>query len=643
MDGVYKMILMQLSNIMKSFAGIPVLQNINVEVKSNDRIAIVGRNGAGKSTLLKIMTGEIEYDSGNIYQIKDVQIGYLAQHKALSSHLTIWDELLLLFSHLIKEEKEIMTLATTIGENASNGQVDDKIIEEYGKRQEQFEALGGYRYESDIKGVLIGLGFSEEDFKLTINDLSGGQKTRLALGKLLLQRPDILILDEPTNHLDIDTLTWLESYLKNYEGALVIVSHDRYFLDKLVSTVYEITYRQIQKYNGSYTHFLHEKAQNYEREWKMYEKQRQEIKMMEDFIQRNIARASTTKRAQSRRKQLEKLERVERPLGEESTASFSFQINKSSGNDVLTVEQLSIKHEDSSTPLFTNVSFHIYKGERVALIGKNGIGKTTLLKAILKKHHQITIGANVEIGFYDQEQKHLNEKNTLLEEVWDQFPHKNEQDIRTILGNFLFSGDDVLKTIRTLSGGEKARVALAKLMLQKANFLVLDEPTNHLDLVSKEILEAALMDYQGTILFVSHDRYFINKIADKVIELQSSGITEYLGDYDYFVEKKMEDEERKKLENSSHTNSKAEHQKNENLSFEEQKSRERLARKKERQITAVEQQIEHLEEQLRNFEKEIVHPENIHNHEKMYELTNEMEQIKEQINKLLEKWELLHS
>src|SRR5690625_3571616 len=403
------MIVMQLNNIMKSFAGIPVLKHINVEVKSNDRIAIVGRNGAGKSTLLKIMTGEMEYDSGNIYQIKDVQIGYLAQHKALSSHLTIWEELLSLFSNLMKEEKEMMELATTIGENASIGQVDDKIIEEYGRRQEQFEALGGYRYESDIKGVLIGLGFSEEDFNLTVNDLSGGQKTRLALGKLLLQRPDILILDEPTNHLDIDTLTWLENYLKNYEGALVIVSHDRYFLDKLVSTVYEITYGQIQKYSGSYTQFLHEKARNYEREVKMFEKQQQEIKMMEDFIQRNIARASTTKRAQSRRKQLEKLDRVDRPLGEESNASFSFQINKSSGNDVLTIDQLSIKHDDSTTPLFTNASFHIYKGERVALIGKNGIGKTTLLKAILKKHQQITIGANVEIGFYDQEQKHLNE------------------------------------------------------------------------------------------------------------------------------------------------------------------------------------------------------------------------------------------
>ena len=642
LDGVDKMILMQLNNIMKSFAGIPILKNINLEVKSNDRIAIVGRNGAGKSTLLKLMTGEMDYDSGNIFQIKDLQIGYLAQHKALSSHLTIWDEMLSLFSDLMKEEKEMMELATTIGENASQGKVDDKIIQEYGKRQEQFEARGGYRYESDIKGVLIGLGFPENQFELTVDDLSGGQKTRLALGKLLLQRPDILILDEPTNHLDIDTLTWLENYLKNYDGALVIVSHDRYFLDKLVSTVYEITYRHIQKYTGTYTQFLHEKSQNYERDLKMYEKQQQEIKMMEDFIQRNIARASTTKRAQSRRKQLEKLDKIDRPLGDEASASFSFQINKSSGNDVLSVNQLSIKHEDSNIPLFSNVSFHMYKGERVALIGKNGVGKTTLLKAIIDKHDQIKLGTNVEIGYYDQEQKHLNEKNTLLEEVWSHFPHKNEQDIRTVLGNFLFSGDDVLKTIHTLSGGEKARVALAKLMLKKANFLILDEPTNHLDLVSKEILEAALLDYEGTILFVSHDRYFINKITDKVIELESTGIIEYLGDYDYYVEKKMEEEERRKLEDSSKERLKTNNTFTENLSFEEQKKRERLARKKEREIIALEKEIEELERLIIDYEEQLIHPDNLHNHEKMYKLTNEIEQIKDKIDELLEKWELLH-
>src|SRR5690625_2524193 len=542
------MILMQLNNIVKSFAGETILSNINIEIKSNDRIAIVGRNGTGKSTLLKIMTGEIDYDAGSIFQIKDLHIGYLAQHNDLTSNNSIWDEMLTVFTSFIDEENKLIKLADKIEQVSTNNKYDEELINEYSKRQEEFEQRGGYRYKSDIKGVLIGLGFSETDFNVNINELSGGQKTRLALGKLLLQKPDLLILDEPTNHLDISTLTWLENYLSNYEGALLIVSHDRYFMDKIVTIVCEISHRQLFKYHGSYTDFLQQKALNYERELKRYEKQQQEIKEAEEFIQRNIARAATSKRAQSRRKQLNRMVKMDRPIGDEASASFSFEVAKTSGNDVLQVNELSFTYEGEDKPVFKNVSFTIHRGERVALIGENGVGKTTLLRAILKNQAGIILGTNVQIGYYSQEQETLKSNKTVLAEVWDDFPNKTEQEIRTVLGNFLFSGDEVDKFVYMLSGGEKARVALAKLMLQRANFLILDEPTNHLDLASKEVLETALQRFPGTILFVSHDRYFINEIADQVFELQADKLTVYLGDYDYYMEKKLEEEEIKKLE-----------------------------------------------------------------------------------------------
>lgn len=637
------MILLQLNNIEKSFGGNPLFHDIQLEVKSKERIAIVGRNGAGKSTLLKIITGEIDYDEGEIYKPKQIQMGYLAQHNDLTSNQTIWNEMLSVFSHLQAEEKALEQFAIKIDEMGNQGTYDEKLMNEYGHRQEKFADDGGYRYKSDMKGVLTGLGFSEDEFSLYINDLSGGQKTRLALGKLLLQQPDLLVLDEPTNHLDIATLTWLENYLLSYPGAIVIVSHDRYFLDKIVSVVYEIAHQQAVKYHGTYSTFLKQKALNYERDLKQYEKQQQEIQEMEDFIQRNIARASTSKRAQSRRKQLEKMTKLDQPLGNESSANFSFRITKASGNDVLHIDDYHFTHDGEVDPLFSQVNLTVTRGERIALIGENGIGKTTLLKAMIHENNHITHGANVQIGYYAQEQEKLDPKNTILHEVWDEFPDHPEQDIRTVLGNFLFTGEEVLKNIHTLSGGERARVALAKLMLQKANFLLLDEPTNHLDLASKEVLESALQHYEGTVLFVSHDRYFINKIADKVVELTSNGLTTYLGDYDYYTEKKLEEEEIKKLEALEVEDVEEKVSENkQQLSFAEQKRIQSEKRKQQREIEQVEAEIEQLETNIKALEIKMTEPDVFQDHEQLLELTNETNELKEQLEQLMETWTILH-
>lgn len=632
--------MMQLKNLIKSFAGNIILQNINIDVQHRDRIAIVGRNGAGKSTLLKMMTGEMGYDDGEIIRHRDLEIGYLAQHNDLDSERTIYDELLTVFDHFMEEEKMLVTLAAQIEEISNQGNYDEKLIHEYSNRQEKFEEAGGYRYKSDVRGILIGLGFTEEEFSLYVNELSGGQKTRLALGKLLLQKPSLLILDEPTNHLDISTLTWLENYLLNYEGALIIVSHDRYFLDKIVNIVYEVAHQQVFKYHGTYTQFLQTKEANYERDMKMYERQQKEIKEMEEFVQRNIARASTTKRAQSRRTQLEKMAKMDRPLGDASTASFSFDIAKTSGNDVLMVEGLAFTYPGEAAPIFQDVTFMINRGERIALIGENGVGKTTLLKLIVNEQlDEITLGTNVQIGYYAQEQEKLTDANTVLDEVWDDFPDKTEQSIRTVLGNFLFTGDDVLKHIHQLSGGEKARVALAKLMLQEANFLILDEPTNHLDLVSKEVLENALEHFSGTVLFVSHDRYFINKITDRVFELENDGLTVYLGDYDYFVEKKLEAAEIAKLEQVETTEEAT--VKQPNLSYEEQKRYQSEQRRIARQIEQIESDIETNEALLEEKETAMTSPEMLNDHEALIKLAAECEQLKEKMDALMEEWAAL--
>ncbi|MBP1948285.1 ABC-F family ATP-binding cassette domain-containing protein [Virgibacillus litoralis] len=635
------MIIMQMNGLSKSFGADEILSNIKIEIKEKDRIAIVGRNGAGKSTLLKIMAGELSHDTGELFKPKDLTTGYLSQHTGLESDKTIWNEMVEVFEHLLIKEQELRSLEKEMERAATLSDANyEQLLLDYDKKQQAFDDEGGYRYESDIKAVLTGLHFHDFDYNTPINELSGGQKTRLALGKLLLKKPALLILDEPTNHLDIETLAWLENYLANYPGAVTIVSHDRYFLDKTVSIVYEVSRHKTKKYHGSYSKFLEQKALDYEQELKEFEKQQTEIKKTEDFIQKNIVRASTTKRAQSRRKQLQKMDKLDKPKGDESSASFSFQINRRSGNDVLKIDDLSFQYDE--TPIFSNLKLHVNRGERIALVGPNGVGKTTLLKTILGQFKPtsgtIHVGTNVQIGYYDQEQQTLSSSKTVLDELWDEYPSVDEKDIRTVLGNFLFSGDDVLQSVRSLSGGEKARLSLAKLMMQQANFLVLDEPTNHLDIDSKEVLEAALMDFPGTIIFVSHDRYFINKITDQVVEMQKDGATVYLGDYDYYTEKKQEEAEIERLQQATEVVHTQDQRKNK---FKEEKMIRSEERKRQRRIDELESLIENLENELNSVEKRMTEPEIFQDHEKSLELTKQTSKLKQEIEQLMEEWTAL--
>lgn len=634
------MILLQVNQLSKSFVADPILMNIKLEVQTRDRIALVGRNGAGKSTLLKIIAGHMSYDSGEIIQSKETKIGYLAQNTGLESELSIWDEMLTVFDYLRKQEKELRLLETQMGDATliENGEAYDKILKTYDQMQVNFKEQGGYQYEADIRSVLHGLNFQSFSYDTKISALSGGQRTRLALAKLLLTKPDLLILDEPTNHLDIETLSWLEQYLSGYDGAILIVSHDRYFLDKVVNQVYELSRNLIKKYVGNYSKYLDQKAANYERDLKMYEKQQEEIAKLEDFVQRNLARASTTKRAQSRRKQLEKMERMDRPQGDEKSATFGFQIERQSGNDVLTADSLAIGYQQEK--ISDHISFRMSRGDSIALVGPNGIGKSTLLKTLVDKLPALggtfQYGSNIRIGYYDQQQADLSSNKTVLNELWDDYPLMPEKDVRTVLGNFLFSGDDVLKIVSTLSGGEKARLALAKLMLQKANVLILDEPTNHLDLDSKEILENALIDFPGTLLFVSHDRYFINRIATKVIELSTSGATEFLGDYDYYVDKKAEIEEIELFESADLPQESI--TKPEKQSYQQDKEAKKLERQRKRRLTEIEQLIEMLEAQIETYDEQLCDPEIFQDHEKVLEITTKNEAIKAQLEQLLEEW-----
>ena len=639
------MILLQVNQLCKYYGADIILSNIKLEVQTRDRIALVGRNGAGKSTLLKIISGNLSYDSGDIIKPKDVKIGYLAQDTGLESTLSIWEEMLSVFEELRKQEQALRNLEQEMSDPSlfENPIQYEKVLKEYDELQVQFKENGGYQYEADIRSVLHGLNFQSFDYNTKISSLSGGQKTRLALGKLLLSKPDILILDEPTNHLDIDTLSWLEQYLQSYDGAILIVSHDRYFLDEVVNGVYEISRHQIMKFPGNYSFYLDKKAENYERDMKLFEKQQDEVAKLQDFIQRNLARASTTKRAQSRRKQLDRMELMDRPLGDESSATFRFDIEKQSGNEVLNIHSLSIGYEKDAA-VSSNINLRVTRGESIALVGPNGVGKSTLLKTIVEKlpalDGELQIGTNVFIGYYDQQQADLTSNKTVLKELWDEYPFKNEKDIRTVLGNFLFSGDDVLKIVSSLSGGEKARLALAKLMLQKANFLILDEPTNHLDLDSKEILENALIDYPGTILFVSHDRYFINRIASKVIELNVEGVTDYLGDYDYYVEKKLEQEELKALQQNEQQSA-IQSNPSEKTSYQQDKEAKKLERQRQRRIEQIENQIEELEQAVEENEQLLCDPEVFQDHVKSLEINEENEKYKQELEQLMEEWTTL--
>ncbi|WNF23218.1 ABC-F family ATP-binding cassette domain-containing protein [Mesobacillus jeotgali] len=638
------MILLQVNQLSKYFAADLILSNIKFEIQTNDRVALVGRNGAGKSTLLKIIAGYESHDGGEIIRPKGTMIGYLAQNTGLESEKSIWDEMLAVFDHLHSMEKDLRRLEEKMSDPdiLSNQTEYDRVLKDYDLLQVQFKEKGGYQYEADIRSVLHGLNFHSFDYSTKISTLSGGQKTRLALAKLLLTRPDILILDEPTNHLDIDTLSWLEQYLQGYNGAILIVSHDRYFLDKVVNQVYEISRHQLTKFPGNYSSYLEQKAANYERDLKLYEKQQDEISKLQDFIQRNLARASTTKRAQSRRKQLEKIDRMDRPMGDEKSASFSFQIERQSGNDVMKVDALSVGYHNDIVS--ENITFNLSRGDSTALVGPNGVGKSTLLKTIVEKLPSISgniqYGSNVSIGYYDQEQAELSSNKKVLNELWDEYPLKSEKDIRTVLGNFLFSGDDVLKIVSTLSGGEKARLALAKLMLQNSNFLILDEPTNHLDLDSKEVLENALIDYPGTILFVSHDRYFINRIATKVLELDRGGATEYLGDYDYYVEKKLEQEELRAMaeQAAKASGSAVDNSKQDKTSYQQDKEAKKLERQRKRRMEEVEARIEQLELEVAEYEELLCDPEIFQDHEKAGEINSKIEAAKEILDELMEEW-----
>ncbi|MCG3796884.1 MULTISPECIES: ABC-F family ATP-binding cassette domain-containing protein [Bacillus] len=643
------MILLQVNGLSKLYGAETILANIKLEVQTKDRIALVGRNGAGKSTLLKIIAGELSHDGGEIIKPKDVSIGYLAQNTGLETSLTIWDEMLTVFTHLQQMETKLRRLEQEMGkeENFSNAATYEKLLADYDQLQLDYKDQGGYQYEADIRSILSGLGFPVETHQTTISTLSGGQKTRLALGKLLLTKPDLLILDEPTNHLDIETLTWLEQYLQGYPGAILIVSHDRYFLDKLVTQVYEISNKESRRFVGNYSKYLDLKSALYEQEMKRYEKQQDEIAKLEDFVQKNIARASTTKRAQSRRKQLDRMELLTRPLGDSKSASFHFDIEKQSGNDVLQVKDATIGYDED--PIIEHVNMRLTRGDSVALVGPNGIGKSTLLKSIVNKlqllHGDVAFGSNVSVGYYDQEQANLTSSKRVLNELWDEYPLQPEKEIRTILGNFLFTGDDVLKPVSSLSGGQKARLALAKLMMQKSNLLILDEPTNHLDLNSKEILENALIDYPGTLLFVSHDRYFINRVTTTVVELSTEGAQEYLGDYDYYVEKKNEMIERAAFEQQEQQENQAPVQKTvaqEKLNYLEEKERKQLERQRTRKIEELEQNIVSLEEEIATLEDQLCLPEIYADYEKASEITTKKQTLQEQLEACMAEWEELH-
>ncbi|MGG4554408.1 ABC-F family ATP-binding cassette domain-containing protein [Paenibacillus humicus] len=651
--------LLQATNITKRYGVTEILHGINLQVLERDRIGLVGVNGAGKSTLLQILAQELSYDEGQIYKAKETTIGYLAQNSGLQSELTIWEEMLNVFASLLDAERELRSMEQEIAALAEHHDDDkayEELLERYARKQDWFKDNGGYEIETRIRSVLHGMGFGSFPPDTLISTLSGGQRTRLALARILLQAPDLLMLDEPTNHLDIETLTWLEDYLRNYSGALLIVSHDRYFLDRLVTAIVEIERHQSKRYTGNYTRYIALKAAEYESQMKMYEKQQDEIARMETFIQRNIVRASTTKRAQSRRKALEKMDIMERPTGDLKRASFSFEAEYMTGKDVLQVDGLSYSFADDKHPLFRNVSFYLRRGETVALIGPNGIGKSTLLKILtgdLKASSgSIVWGSKVKIGYYDQEQTHLNAANTVLEEVWSAFPHMEEARIRTVLGNFLFSGEDVQKRIAALSGGEKARVALAKLMLQKANVLILDEPTNHLDLFSKEVLESALLDYDGTLLFISHDRYFLNKMAERIVELHPGGANHFLGNYDDYLAKLQELAELADENATSQTphpapaddsssGADAAAAKNGAATFEAEKQAKREERMRQRRLEQLEQSIAELEEQIAAIEAELTLPEVYQDYTAVQERQLLIDERKLQLTAAYEEWETL--
>ena len=629
------MIILQANKIERSFAGDVLFENINLQVDERDRIALVGKNGAGKSTLLKILVGEEEPTSGEINKKKDISLSYLAQDSRFESENTIYDEMLHVFDDLRSTEKQLRKMELEMGEKT--GAELDKLMSDYDRLSEEFRQAGGFTFEADIRVILNGFKFDESMWQMKIAELSGGQNTRLALAKMLLEKPNLLILDEPTNHLDIETIAWLENYLVNYSGALIIVSHDRYFLDKVATITLDLTKHSLDRYVGNYSSFVEQKEQKLVTEAKNYEKQQKEIAALEDFVNRNLVRASTTKRAQSRRKQLEKMERLDKPEAGTKSANMTFHSDKTSGNIVLTVENAAIGYDGEI--LSEPINLDLRKMNAVAIVGPNGIGKTTFIKSIVDQIPFIKgekrFGANVEVGYYDQTQSKLTPSNTVLDELWNDFRLTPEVEIRNRLGAFLFSGDDVKKSVGMLSGGEKARLLLAKLSMENNNFLILDEPTNHLDIDSKEVLENALIDFDGTLLFVSHDRYFINRVATQVLELSENGSTLYLGGYDYYVEKKTELEATQMQEVLLTNQEKETSPVND---YQAQKESQKELRKLMRQIENLETEIEELETQSQAISEQMLETNDA---EKLMELQVELDKISHRQEEAMLEWEEL--
>lgn len=631
------MIILQANKIERSFSGDVLFDNINLQIGEKDRIALVGRNGAGKSTLLKILVGEEAPTSGDINTKRDLRLSYLAQDSRFESEKTVYDEMLAVFSALRQEEKQLREMESQMAE--MSGEALAKLMTDYDRLSEHFRLSGGFTYESDIKAILNGFKFDQSMWKMRISELSGGQNTRLALARMLLQKPELLVLDEPTNHLDIDTIAWLENYLINYQAALLIVSHDRYFLDKVATVTVDLTKHSLDRYVGNYSQFMELKAQKLATEAKNFEKQQKEIAKLEDFVQKNIVRASTTKRAQARRKQLEKIERLDKLSLAQKSAHMTFHSEKSSGNIVLTVEDAAIGYDQEI--LSRPISMELTKRDAIAVVGPNGIGKTTFLKSVIGQipliEGQAKFGANVETGYYDQTQSQLTPSSSVLEELWKDFSTTPEVDIRNRLGAFLFSGDDVKKSVSMLSGGERARLLLAKLSMENNNFLILDEPTNHLDIDSKEVLEDALIAFDGSLLFVSHDRYFINRIASKVLEISEEGSTLYLGDYDYYIEKKAEldflsQQQEPVLDNP------VEERSNGLTDYQQQKVNQKEIRKLTRRIEAIESELEAIEERENHITEEMTQTNDA---SQLASLQEELDEVQSVQMTLMEDWERL--
>ena len=627
------MIILQANKIERSFAGEVLFDNISLQVDERDRIALVGKNGAGKSTLLKILVGEEEPTSGEINKKRDLSLSYLAQDSRFESTNTIYDEMLHVFDDLRKTEKTLRQMELEMGEKT--GADLEKLMQDYDRLSEEFRQAGGFTYEADIRAILNGFKFDESMWQMKIEELSGGQNTRLALAKMLLEKPNLLVLDEPTNHLDIETIAWLENYLVNYSGALLIVSHDRYFLDKVATITLDLTKHSLDRYVGNYSSFVEQKEQKLLTEAKNYEKQQKEIAALEDFVNRNLVRASTTKRAQSRRKQLEKMERLDKPEAGTKSAHMTFHSDKASGNVVLTVEEAAVGYDDQV--LSEPINLDIRKMNAVAIVGPNGIGKSTLIKSIVGQipfiKGEARFGANVEVGYYDQTQSKLTPHNSVLDELWNDFKLTPEVEIRNRLGAFLFSGDDVKKTVGMLSGGERARLLLAKLSMENNNFLILDEPTNHLDIDSKEVLENALIDFDGTLLFVSHDRYFINRVATQVLELSEEGSTLYLGDYDYYLEKKAELEALAAAQAEAEPASSTEEVTSNDYHLQKQNQKE--LRKITRRIEQLEAEMEELDQKIQDI-TETMHSTN--DAADLVQLQSDLDQLTVQQEAVMEEW-----